>query len=103
MKVDLLWSKGTEPILYNGAPILVVEFSPVTQVFMHDGGAVVDMFRAEDMRKFMNQSNSVRFRFGMCAGVTKWFIHWRNDVITQPVLAIADPVDPRPTSDKVLA
>ena len=36
---------------------------------MHDGGTVIDVLRAEDMGKLVDQSNDVRFRFGMRACV----------------------------------
>ena len=70
---------------------------------MHDRGTVVDVLRAEDVGKLVDQSNNVRFRFGMCARVTKWFIDWGDDIIAQSLLTIADSVDTRPTGDKVLA
>ena len=62
---------------------------------MHDGRTVLDVLRAEDVGKFMNQSNDIRFRFGMCARVTKWFIDRRDDIIAQSLLTIADSVDTR--------
>jgi hypothetical protein len=70
---------------------------------MHDRGTVVNVFGSEDMGKLMNQSDGIGFRFGMRAGVTKLFVNWRNDVIPQSLLTIADSVDPRPTGDKILA
>lgn len=103
MKAGLVFSKRTKLIFRDNIAILVVEFSSVAQVFMHDGGTVLDVLCAEDVGKFMNYSNDVRFRFGMCARVTKWFIDWRNNIVAQPLLTIADSVDPRPPGDKVLA
>jgi hypothetical protein len=102
MKAGLVFSKRTKLIFRDNVAILVVEFSSVAQVFMHDGGTVLDVLCAEDVGKFMNYSNDVRFRFGMCARVTKWLIDWGDDIIPQSLLTIAYSVNPRPTGNKIL-
>ena len=61
------------------------------------------MLGAEDMRKFVDQSNNIRFGFGVGADVTKWFIDRRNDIVAQPLLTIADAINTGPTGDEVTA
>ena len=71
MKARSVSGKRTRLVFRDNAPVIAVEFSSVAQVFMHDGGTVVDVLRAEDVGKLVDQSNNVRFGFGMRARVAE--------------------------------
>src|SRR5262245_18419769 len=103
MKARLVSGKRTQLIFRDGSSILGVEFSSVTQVFVHNLCAVVDVLGAKDVGKIVDQSNNIRCRYGVRAGVMKWFVDRRNDIIAQPLMTIADRIDTGPTGDEVTA
>src|SRR5262249_25434352 len=103
MTANSVSGKRTQLIFCDDSSVLGIEFSSVAQVFVHNRCTVVDVLGAEDMRKFVDQSNNIRFRFGVRAGVMKWFVDRRNDIVAQPLLTIADAIDTGPTGDEVTA
>src|SRR5215475_7733588 len=103
MKGRSVPGKRTQLIFYDNTSVFGVEFGSVAQVFVHNRCTVVDVFGTEDVAEFVNQSNNIRFRFGVRAGVTKWFVDRRNDIIAQPLLTIADAINTGPTGDEVTA
>src|SRR5215813_14591035 len=103
MRAGSISGKRTKLVFRDNASVLGVELSSVAQVFVHDRCTVVDVLGTEDVAEFVDQSNNIGFRFGMGAGVTKWFIDRRNDIVAQPLLTIADAIDTGPTGDEVTA
>src|SRR5499433_1822443 len=103
MRAGSISGKRTKLVFRNNVSVLGIEFSSVTQVFVHDRCAVIDVLSAKDVGEFVDQSNDIRFRFGVRTRVTKWFVDWRNDIVAQPLLTIADAIDTGPTGDEVTA
>src|SRR5262249_28645893 len=103
MTANSVSGKRTQLIFRDDASVLGIELSSVAQVFVHNRCAIVDVLGAEDVAEFVDQSNNIRFRFGVGAGVTEWFIDWGTDIVAQPLLTITDAIDTRPTGDEVTA
>ncbi len=62
---------------------------------MHDRARLPGVFGAEDVAQLMDERHNIQFRVRVGSAVAKFVGYGAHDIVTQPLVAIPDPVHPR--------